>query len=822
MKLTAVVLVARAEARRHLGSLALLFVLVVLVGSVVLAAAAGARRSATALDRYMEATNQQDVGGFALGLSAADAPAVLGAVPGVTQVSSADSFLVQPTTPGVSFNFEIKASPDPGFGVAMSRFRVQQGRLPAEDRADEVALNVPAARALGLGEGDTLTVETVSPDSFQRTVAGEGGLVLDGPTLDLRVVGIIQVGEDLQGSTQQSGPIATASPAFWQAYNGVVAVGGSELGMTISDPTAIDAIRSTLSAYPQYKVVTVGEFWADTTRSAINVEVTALLVFAGIALAAGALAVGQATTRQVSADPTTPLVARAMGLTRHERALAATLPALAIGAVGLVVAIGFAVAASGLFPLAIARDAEVSPGIRVDPFVLLIGSGALVLAFATWTFATGLRRDQRIVSPPPERAGRPIGALTGIGTRIAPRLGVRMALDRGRSRATLPTRSTLVGLSAGVAGMVAAIVFLASLDTTLTTPRDFGWTWSARPDFSGDGDPEAMLRQLGSENDVTAVGAVFQADDTQILGMTVPTQAFVAVKGSLEPPVVDGRLPTTADEIALGASTLHDLDLGIGDRVAVGPPGGETTEFSIVGEAVGNQVTGLPDIGVFAVITPDAAMQMTGAETTSQLDAAGFYGNVLITYRPGTDRAVVESRLNETYQLDFRAYSYPKAPGRLLNIDAMGHLVLGLLGFSAFLAAVALTHALMVSTSRRRHEFGVLSTLGLTRRQLRSTVWVQGLTLTAIGLLVGVPIGVVLGRTAWRAAIADVGMIVSPTTPALVLTAIALGVLGIAWLISLYPGARVARGHVATALRGRMSPYRAFAITERPMERRPS
>ena len=163
MNAGAVWLVARGEARRRRGSLVLLFVLVVVVSSVVLTALAGAHRSATVLDRYMDATNQQDAGTYALGLSAADAPTVLGAVPGVTQVSSADNFLAQPTLSGTSYDFGIMASPDPGYGVDMSRLLVKVGRLPDPDSPDEVVLNLPASRALGLTTGDTLVVDTMSP-----------------------------------------------------------------------------------------------------------------------------------------------------------------------------------------------------------------------------------------------------------------------------------------------------------------------------------------------------------------------------------------------------------------------------------------------------------------------------------------------------------------------------------------------------------------------------------------------------------------------------------------------------------------------------------
>ena len=119
-------------------------------------------------------------------------------------------------------------------------------------------------------------------------------------------------------------------------------------------------------------------------------------------------------------------------------------------------------------------------------------------------------------------------------------------------------------------------------------------------------------------------------------------------------------------------------------------------------------------------------MRLTGAESFVELNSTDFGGNVLLTYRPGTDRAALESRLAEAYPLDFPASSHVQAPGRLLNLDTMRELVVGLLTFCALLAAVALAHALVVSTRRRGHELGVLNRLGMVKRQLRSIVWITG------------------------------------------------------------------------------------------------
>lgn len=800
MSVQAVVLVARAEARRRLGSLAFLFILVAIVGSVVLSALAGAHRSATVLDRYLNATNQADVAAYVLGLGAVDAPHVLGAIPGVTQVSAADFFLGRPTIPGVSDDFGVLASPDPGFGATLNRYVVTQGRLPLADRADEVVLNGPAEKSLGLHVGDSFALETITPAAFDRVVSGQAGVVLDGPTMHLTVVGVIQVGEDLQGSIHQSGPLAVASPAFWHKYTGAVGVNGSYSAVKINDPSAVDRVRSAVSVYPQYSVTTVGQSWADTTRSAINVEVVALLAFAGMALIAGALAVGQAITRQVGTDPDTVMITRAMGFLTGERVIAAALPAIVTGAFGLVVAVGAAFVASGLFPLAIARAAEVQPGIHFDPIVLISGSSVLVLALTVWTLVASRHRDVRIVHPPMARARRSVVAVVGIGPRIAPRLGVRMALDPGQNRSTFSARSALIGISAGVTSAVAAIVFLASLQTAIATPADYGWTWSARPDYVGGGDPIEMLKQLAGEDDVVAAGGLFQGD-TQIRGTTVPTQAFAAVKGSLGPPVSAGRLPTAIEEIALGSSTLRITGLAIGEEAEVTAPGGQPVKFTVVGEVVGSQLTSLPDLGAVAVITPDAAIKLTGAKDLGDLNYKGFNGNVLLTYAPGVDEASLETRLADTYHLDFRESYRSTAPGRLLNIEAMKELVIGLLAFSAVVAAVALAHTMIVSTRRRAREFGILAALGLLRNQLRSMVWTQACTLAVLGLVLGIPIGILVGRVAWRAAIASVGMIVSPALPLLVIVAGALAAVVASWVIALVPGWWAARTSAGTLLR---------------------
>ena len=173
----------------------------------------------------------------------------------------------------------------------------------------------------------------------------------------------------------------------------------------------------------------------------------------------------------------------------------------------------------------------------------------------------------------------------------------------------------------------------------------------------------------------------------------------------------------------------------------------------------------------------------------------------MLSSRPGVATAPLERRLAEQYHLEFMPYSHPSAPGRLLSMDDMRSLLVGLGAFFALLGTVGLIHLLVVSTRRRSHEFGILAALGMVRGQRRSVVGFQALTVIGVGLVVGVPVGFVVGRVSWRAAIGDLGMVVSPASPWVTVALLAGGAVVVTWLIALVPGSWAARARPAELLR---------------------
>ncbi len=98
---------------------------------------------------------------------------------------------------------------------------------------------------------------------------------------------------------------------------------------------------------------------------------------------------------------------------------------------------------------------------------------------------------------------------------------------------------------------------------------------------------------------------------------------------------------------------------------------------------------------------------------------------------------------------------------------------------------IALVLGTAVATRGRRRELALLRALGCVGRQLRATVRWQSLTVVAVGLGVGIPVGLASGRIAYRAFASGIGVRPDP-------------VVSVAW-VSIVIAVTVAIGLVAAA-----------------------
>ena len=150
-------------------------------------------------------------------------------------------------------------------------------------------------------------------------------------------------------------------------------------------------------------------------------------------------------------------------------------------------------------------------------------------------------------------------------------------------------------------------------------------------------------------------------------------------------------------------------------------------------------------------------------------------------------------------------YSEPIRPPEIINARSVRVAPLLVGGLLVLAATIGLAVAIVISVRARRREMAVLRTLGFTSRQLRISVRVQALAMMLGGFVVGAPIGIAVGRIAWRAFASQLGVVTVPSTPIVWIVATAVG---------LTPPAGLATAPATQSVKGALdSSYDAFDAT---------
>jgi hypothetical protein len=111
-------------------------------------------------------------------------------------------------------------------------------------------------------------------------------------------------------------------------------------------------------------------------------------------------------------------------------------------------------------------------------------------------------------------------------------------------------------------------------------------------------------------------------------------------------------------------------------------------------------------------------------------------------------------------------YQVPRVLGAsIVDANQMSGQPLALALALGVAALVSLAAAVAASARRRRRELAVLQALGLTRGQLRGIIVWQTLTSLVIAVLVGLPLGVVVGRLTWAGFATALGVVPVTVVP---------------------------------------------------------
>jgi ABC-type lipoprotein release transport system permease subunit len=256
------------------------------------------------------------------------------------------------------------------------------------------------------------------------------------------------------------------------------------------------------------------------------------------------------------------------------------------------------------------------------------------------------------------------------------------------------------------------------------------------------------------------------------------------VVGSIEPFLARGRPATNAEDIVLGEAIADRLGVDVGDEITIDSSDQGRQRYVVSG--IGALDDG-DETDVAAVVTVD------GLQRLQSFDRLSISGAMI---RTGDIDDAARQRLEQI------GWVPVGPPSRVASLEEIGSVPRLLATALAVLGLGGLVHTLVLASRRRRHDIAVVRALGFTRRQVASTVRWQGVLTTVAGVVVGLPLGVVVGRVVWKQVAEGVGavdLVSIPWTVILVVpVATLVAVIGIASLV----GQRTAGLNPARTLRG--------------------
>lgn len=843
---------ARTTFRQRWPGFLSLVVLVGLIGGLGLGSLAAARRTQSSFSVLLAATNPSDLevsiytggnGGENVDYSAS-LTREIARLPGVRHVAAAFVLTGAPLTRDGSPRIRVTGLAYPvasvnGLFFTQDRTVVNQGRLASPRRADEIVIAPVVARLLGFHVGQVVPFGFYS--NAQQSLPGFGtNAVPPALRMNMRIVGLASLNSEIVEDDVDILPtFIPLTPAFARV---ALAHGGLSSALSFGIKTSGESSTVPLVEREIARLAPPGVQVSDHALSPVVAKADralkpisiALGVFGAVALLAALLVATQLMARRLRVDRDDLRILRALGADPSDTILDGLIGLEAALALGSILAALIAVALSPLSPLGPVAPVYPDRGLSWDWTVLgfgvlvlttILGGIAALLAYATAPHRVAFRPRLR-----PTSGARVVASAARAGLSAPGVVGVRMALEPGEGRAAVPVRSALLGSVLAVALVVTTLTFGDSLHTLVSNPPLYGWNWTyiLNPIGSGGGDvPKVALTMLKHDKDVAAYsGASY--NDLQMDGQEVPF--LLENDGApVTPPILTGHGFQGGNEVVLGAATMAQLHKHLGENVTIsfGTPADApvyipATRLRIVGTAT------FPAIG-FASTVSDHTSMGTGVLIPFQVLPKSFVAAidsgpdpalvgpnlVFVRIRTGVPTAVALASLHRVVAAADRAFAGApggaagnaivvqgvQRPAEIANYKTLGLtpalLVAGLV--LGAIAALALT--LVASVRQRRRDLALLKTIGFVRRQLAAAVAWQATTAAVVGIVIGIPLGIVVGRWLWDLFAEQINAVPYPTVSVASVVLVALGTVLLANLVAALPARSAARTATAIMLR---------------------
>ncbi|MGD0441493.1 MAG: FtsX-like permease family protein [Acidimicrobiales bacterium] len=806
--LGAVRLAFSCELRRRWRAWLAIAILISVAGGIVLAATAAGRRTESAFPDFVAAH------GFDADVYAVRPLSTLAKLPGVTSVAEIRG--PNAGQPACKCTYPINPTE---FGVLVTSsevgrvFKLVSGTLPDPSSPDQVLASFTLQQD-GVHLGSVIRVPFYSRAQASALYSAIGAPPKpNGPAVALRVVGFEAAEFEFPSGTTPSYDLYT-TPAFARTV----------LPQTVVGYVYLVRLRGGAAALPRFEVAVHGLFAAGaegvggqdqqaaSVEASIHPQALGWWILALLAALVGLAVIGQALARQSNVEGEDYPTMAALGADRRQLVMLAAARNLVLALAGAAGAVLIAAALSPVAPLGEARIAETSTGVTLDPLVLSLGALATIVA----VIALGLWPAVRVAGTsrpnsrgvPPHRSAA-VALLTQAGVPPSAVVGVHNALQSRTGRAGVPVGSALVGTVLAVTALCGTAVFGAGLAHLTTTPRLYGEPFQLNfTDAAvGTGPPAGMLARLEHDSAVTAITRGF-ATEIAINKVAVGAVAEDAVRGRPLFSTVAGHLPNREGQIGLGETTMRQVGARLGSVVEVSvslPSGGRrTVPFHVVSQVSLPVLSGVVSLGSGAVFTisgyesavcaPGLGQEACREAVTQETNGGGF----LVSFVSGARGQAAINHYLEKYE---SVAALGITPTSLVNFGEAVDFPLIFGAMLALFGAATLAHLLAVSVSRRRREVGLLKVLGFVNRQVASAVGWQATTLALIGVVVGVPLGVVAGRTIWNAFADNLGVVPVTVVPIWLLCVLVAGVVIVANVIAVVPALAATRSKPGELLR---------------------
>ncbi len=450
-----------------------------------------------------------------------------------------------------------------------------------------------------------------------------------------------------------------------------------------------------------------------------------LALFGIIALVAAPCAIANVTAGQVLMHRQDIAMLKALGFTPGQVVRMLLAEQIGLGSAGALC--GVALARVVTSPEFIQPPDGTPVGLAALPgsWVLLIALGTvLTVAIATVIPAwwAGMVSPVAAVQASPPRGHLSLIARLGLLVRLpaALVLGARDSLTR-----RLPALLTVFGVAIPMVMITIALACWSTIDGFSREPGRIGLAAGLTVSQGSYGKPfAALVDRVGVAYPTAEFDTLLPGDNGTFTALAVGSSS-----GSGRYPfhVVQGAPYRARDEAVAGQGFLDLMHLSVGDWCIV-TIDGVYVDLRIVGRILYPDNNG--DVLAFGL---DA---LKAADDPQQ--SAQFYNVVL---RPGISaQAARASLLRLSHdQLDVQVVANPAdGLGIVRVVIAVSVCVLAVIGLANLLTATA------IGVRDHRHEVGVLAAMGLTPRQVMTTLVVNTTILAAVGVALGVGAGMVV------------------------------------------------------------------------------